>query len=199
MRFLQRGAIRVYPSSRRRWPAGPRDRAAPKSCRLERGRTSCVAEGVLVQAGIDDLCGAGLSISKTMPGAPRSGEQGRATPDTGNPIRQADDSSGATENNRDEARAIANTSPSQEGARIPADEHRRRCSFWALNNLQPVVYSEFAQLNPGTMDDLDRILWRSNLYGSGHLGYYNNDRAAEDDSPLLLPRNPGIYCRDYWA
>ena len=158
-----------------------------------------VLQRVLVQAGIDDVCDAGLSISETMPGAPRSGEQGRSTPDTGNPIRQADDSSDATENNRDDARARANTSPPREGARLPADEHRRRCSFWALNNLQPVVYSEFAQLNPGTMDDLDRILWRSTLNSGGHLGYYYADPAAVDHSPLLLPSNPGIYCRDYWA
>ena len=107
-----------------------------------------VLQRVLVQAGIDDVCDAGLSISETMPGAPRSGEQGRSTPDTGNPIRQADDSSDSTENNRDDARARANTSPPREGARLPADEHRRRCSFWALNNLQPVVYSEFAQAEP---------------------------------------------------
>ena len=85
------------------------------------------------------------------------------------------------------------------GARIPADEHRRRCSFWALNNLPPVVYSEFSKLNPDTMDDLDRILWRSQLNGSGSLGYYDDDPAAGEDGSLLLPRNPGIYCRDYWA
>ena len=151
---------------------------------------------VLVQARIDDVCEVG---SETMPGAARSDEQDRSTPDTVNPVRQTDDSSGATENNRDDARASANTSPSQEGARIPTDEHRRRCSFWALNNLPPVVYGEFAQLIPGTMDDLDRILWRSILSGNGHLGYYHDDPAAEDNGSPLLPRNPGIYCRDYWA
>ena len=93
---------------------------------------------VLIQLGIDDVCEAG---TQTMPGAARLDAQGRSTPDTVNPIRPADDSSGATENNRDDARARANTSSSQEGAHIPADEHRRRCNFWALNNLQPGLYA----------------------------------------------------------
>ena len=151
---------------------------------------------VLVQAGIDDVC---KVWPETVPGASRADEQGGPTMDTRNPLRQTEDSSSATENNRGNAGARASASLSQDGARIPADEHRRRCSFWALNNLPPVVYSEFSKLNPDTMDDLDRILWRSQLNGSGSLGYYDDDPAAGEDGSLLLPRNPGIYCRDYWA
>ena len=48
------------------------------------------------------------------------------------------------------------------------------------------------------MDDLDRILWRSKLHGDNRWGYYNEPNAA-GEAPQLLPRNPGIHCRDYWA
>lgn len=85
-------------------------------------------------------------------------------------------------------------------ARIPEDdEHRRRCRFWALNNLQPVVFAEFAKLDPDRMDDLDRILWRSKLHPDAHPGFYDGDDARGDDIPSLQPKDPGIYCRDYWA
>ena len=81
-------------------------------------------------------------------------------------------------------------------ARIPQDnEQRRRCRFWALNNFQDFVYQEFAQLNPDDMDDLDRILWRSNLNPKGHLGYYS----SSEKTPSLKAGDPGINCRDYWA
>ena len=81
----------------------------------------------------------------------------------------------------------------------PDDEDRRRCQFWALNNLKPLVYTEFIKLNPETMDDLDRILWRPILNPQESLGYYDKDVGASDYQPGLLPRSPGIYCRDYWA
>ena len=85
-------------------------------------------------------------------------------------------------------------------ARIPEDdEHRRRCRFWALNNLQPIVFEEFAKLDPDNMDDLDRILWRSQLHPHDHLGFYDDDNAKGVDIPALQPKDPGIYCRDYWA
>ena len=85
-------------------------------------------------------------------------------------------------------------------ARVPEeDEDRRRCRFWALNNLQPTVYQEFAKLEPERMDDLDRILWRSILHPHDHLGFYDDDHARGDEIPPLLPGNPGIHCRDYWA
>ena len=89
--------------------------------------------------------------------------------------------------------------PAQQSARIPQnDEHRRRCQFWALNNLRPTVHREFAKLKPNSMDDLDRILWRSKLHPNDHLGYYKNPDDSQDIPPLM-PQNPGIYCRDYWA
>ena len=88
----------------------------------------------------------------------------------------------------------------QLSARIPQDgEHRRRCRFWALNNLRPIVFQEFARLDPDNMDDLDRILWRSILHPHDHLGFYDNDDAHGNDIPSLQPKDPGIYCRDYWA
>ena len=89
--------------------------------------------------------------------------------------------------------------PAQQSARISQkDEHRRRCKFWALNNLQPVVHREFTKLDPNSMDDLDRILWRSKLHRNDHLGYYKKPDHSQD-IPTLMPQNPGIYCRDYWA
>ena len=88
----------------------------------------------------------------------------------------------------------------EHSTRIPQnDEHRRRCRFWALNNLQPMVYQEFAKLDPNQMDDLDRILWRPKLYTHDNLGYYEDDHADGSNIPSLLPQDPGIYCRDYWA
>ena len=61
-----------------------------------------------------------------------------------------------------------------------------------------MVHREFAKLDPNSMDDLDRILWRSKLHPNDHLGYYKNPDDSQDIPPLM-PRNPGIYCRDYWA
>ena len=85
-------------------------------------------------------------------------------------------------------------------ARIPEDEEdHRRCRFWALNNLRPIVFEEFSQLDPENMDDLDRILWRSILHPQDHLGFYDNNDAGGNEIPSLRPREPGIYCRDYWA
>ena len=89
--------------------------------------------------------------------------------------------------------------PAQQSARISQkDEHRRRCQFWALNNLRPAVHREFAKLKPNSMDDLDRILWRSKLHPKEHLGYYKEPDDSQD-IPALKPQNPGVYCRDYWA
>ena len=48
------------------------------------------------------------------------------------------------------------------------------------------------------MDDLDRILWRSKLHRNDHLGYYKKPDHSQD-IPTLMPQNPGVYCRDYWA
>ena len=89
--------------------------------------------------------------------------------------------------------------PAQQSARISQkDEHHRRCQFWALNNLRPAVHREFAKLKPNSMDDLDRILRRSKLHPKEHLGYYKEPDDSQD-IPTLMPQNPGVYCRDYWA
>ena len=111
-----------------------------------------------------------------------------------------DDSSREQDTGRNTDRVSRDPAPSRRGTRIPLDdENLRRCRFWALNNLQPVVYSEFAKLNPETMDDLDRILWRSQLHRNARLGYYDDNFADSQHGAELFPREPGIYCRDFWA
>ena len=42
-------------------------------------------------------------------------------------------------------------------------DDQRWCQAWALDNLKPHVYAEFAKLDPAKMDDLDRTVWRSRL------------------------------------
>ena len=137
----------------------------------------------LRRAGIDDVCEVASESSPQSDGT-----------DTNDNVMPTLVRVGAADEQQDSSRPAA-----QMGARIPDDEHRRRCRFWALNNLQPVVYDEFTSLNPDTMDDLDRILWRSAIHGNSRLGYYGASPVASADNPLLFPRNPGIYCRDYWA
>ena len=39
----------------------------------------------------------------------------------------------------------------------------RWCKAWALDNLEPITYTEFIDLDPRTMDDLDRTIWRERL------------------------------------
>ncbi len=149
----------------------------------------------LRQAGVDDVCEV-------------ASESSRSTGSTGSeptPTMKSTTSANQQGENRNTQNSPEGVQPQRdqpnihEGARIPGDEHRRRCQFWALNNLQPVVYSEFASLNPDTMDDLDRILWRSKIHGNSNLGYYDDDPEPAGEPSLLLPRDPGIYCRDYWA
>ena len=124
-----------------------------------------------------------------------SGEQDKELTDT--ELLQPDEEEDDTELTESPERPTPTT---QLSARIPEDdEHRRRCRFWALDNLQPIVFEEFSRLDPDNMDDLDRILWRSKLHPQDHLGFYDDDDARGDDIPSLQPKDPGIYCRDYWA
>ena len=67
-------------------------------------------------------------------------------------------------------------------------EKRRWCKAWALDNLEPIVYAEFLQLDPLNMDDIDRTIWRDRLrggsscyrlYGSEPLNAGNADRRNE--------------------
>ena len=146
----------------------------------------------LSQAGVDDVC----EVASDATGFGDVSD----TPRPDNSDAGDDDERDEPEKPKDGVEAIKQTITAQNSARIPEDdEHRRRCRFWALNNLQPVVYAEFSKLDPGSMDDLDRILWRTKLHNNDHLGYYDDELARYEDTPLLLPRNPGIYCRDYWA
>ena len=152
---------------------------------------------VLRQAGIDDVCDV---VTETAPGTSREEDRNDQTTAEGDPTAKQRD--GGTEVTGDvQGSEQVKTGPSDAlpGARISQDdEHRRRCRFWALNHLQPVVYSEFAKLNPEATDDLDRILWRSILHGNNSLGFYDDFEDSEYSS-TLLPRDPGICCRDYWA
>ena len=135
----------------------------------------------LSRAGIDDVCAA-ASESSDIPadtGQSNPDATAEAAPDNPPPVRQ--------------------TATAQRSARIPSDdEHRRRCQFWALHSMEPVVYNEFTKLNPDNMDDLDRILWRQALNPEETLGYYDDELAGGEEIPPLLPL-PGIHCRDYWA
>ena len=67
-------------------------------------------------------------------------------------------------------------------------EKRRWCKAWALDNLEPIVYDEFLDLDPLNMDDIDRTIWRDRLrngsscyqlYGSEPLNASNADRRNE--------------------
>ena len=65
-------------------------------------------------------------------------------------------------------------------------EKRRWCKAWALDNLEPIVYAEFLQLDPLNMDDIARTIWRDRLrhgscsmYGIEPLNAGNADRRNE--------------------
>ena len=166
---------------------------------------------VLTQAGIDDVCQIASDETASTPEA--NGNPGVPGLRNINPFNKESEETSEPEPSQSESAdahevevagstkpPIQQTITTQRNARIPEDEeHRRRCRFWALNNLQPVVYEEFSKLNPDDMDDLDRILWRSQLYHYDRFGYYDSELAGRDDVPPLLPQEPGIYCRDYWA
>ena len=67
------------------------------------------------------------------------------------------------------------------------DEQMRWCKAWALDNLEPLAYVEFLELDPLDMDDIDRSTWRARLtaspcrelYGSEPLNASNADRRNE--------------------
>ena len=166
---------------------------------------------VLSQAGIDDVCQiASDGTSSTPetdddssgPGLRNINPFNRETEEPSGPEAEQPESTETKEIEVADSTKppIQQTITTQRDARIPPDEeHRRRCRFWALNNLPPMVYEEFSKLTPDDMDDLDRILWRSQLYHYDHFGYYDTELAGRSDIPPLLPQEPGIYCRDYWA
>ena len=140
---------------------------------------------ILSEAGIDDVCQ--IASNDEEPA-----ETNKSSSGDKEPVESA--------NFEERRETIEQTiAAAQRSARIPRnEEHRRRCQFWALNNLEPAVYEEFAELNPDSMDDLDRILWRTKLNPGNRLGFYDDDSAGGGEAALLLPL-PEIYCRDYWA
>ena len=52
---------------------------------------------------------------------------------------------------------------------MPEDQRWRQA--WALDNLKPHVYAEFAKLDPAKMDDLDRTVWRKRLKQNSNYSY----------------------------
>ena len=146
---------------------------------------------ILSEAGIDDLCevASDAADSGDVPNIPRSDDSGT----------ENDDKSDEPEKAEGGVAAIKQTIASPSSARVPVDdEYRRRCRFWALNNLQPIVFNEFSKLNPDNMDDLDRILWRSKLNPENSLGYYKA-RVRGSNYIMLYSGDSATYCRDYWA
>ena len=80
-------------------------------------------------------------------------------------------------------------------------EKRRWCKAWALDNLEPIVYAEFLQLDPLNMDDIDRTIWRDRLrndsscyrlYGSEPLNASNADRRNEQFKLECLSNIAGL-------
>ena len=62
-------------------------------------------------------------------------------------------------------------------------EQKRWCEEWALDNLDPLIYVAFLELDPLNMDDIARTVWRDRLrsnscsmYGSEPLNETNADR-----------------------
>ncbi len=132
----------------------------------------------LEKAGIADLCSAAIAKAPNLiaAAATKSAEAAVGRPA---PRREAENEPGATSVSAGQYR----------------DEYRRTCRFWALTNLDPVVYVEFSKLEPDQMDDLDRILWRKVLHPSEHFGGYT----GFSDAQPTIGGHDGSFCRDYWA
>ena len=79
-------------------------------------------------------------------------------------------------------------------------EDKRWCQAWALENLDPHVYFEFAKLDPANMDDLQRTVWRKQLASSGantDLPTYRQE--ASHPMPIGGDDKNEKTCRVYWA
>lgn len=76
-----------------------------------------------------------------------------------------------------------------------ATEDLKRCDFWALNNLRPIVYAHFTELDPYNMDDFDRALWRTQLNVSSSGSY---DRGLQNIG-VYQEGQPSEWCQDYWS
>ena len=75
-------------------------------------------------------------------------------------------------------------------------ENLKRCDFWALNNLRPIVYAHFAELDPYNMDDFDRTLWRTLLHVDSSGDYYGDDVLNYIGARR---GSPSEWCQDYWT
>ena len=111
------------------------------------------------------------------------GKDADSAADGNNGSQQDNDDQG----NRNGERQTAPYQPLVEASK--AEEYQRRCQFWALENLTPLEYQEFIELDPASMDDLDRILWSRKLQREGWRYEYD-----EENSPYQAP-----YCQEYWT
>ena len=59
-------------------------------------------------------------------------------------------------------------------------DDQRWCQAWALDNLKPYVYAEFAKLDPANMDDLDQTAWRARLNGNANYSYFSGSLPTYD-------------------
>ena len=150
---------------------------------------------VITQSSLDDVCKIPADGAQR---ADDTNDQGIPTRQPTSPVRKEDGGSASKANGTRNEKADASASGRPANGQITEDEDRRRCRFWALNNLEPVVYNEFTKLDPDTMDDLDRILWSSHLNSPNSKWYYPEPKPGEKNH-LIINRLPAKYCRDYWA
>ena len=69
------------------------------------------------------------------------------------------------------------------------------------------VFLELWRVGLERYDELKGLDWSwlsmdgalTKLHGNNSLGFYDDDFEDSEYSSALLPRDPGIYCRDYWA
>ena len=106
---------------------------------------------------------AGLSIACWSPDAPTQEKSQATKPPAAVEITDGKRSSADRKGEQMETvsafPSLANDTPPEE----QRSEDQRWCQAWALDNLKPHLYAEFAKLDPAKMDDLDRTVWRSRL------------------------------------
>ena len=87
------------------------------------------------------------------------------------------------------------TPVNSEQAEIRRKENIERCKHWALQLLQPVVYSRFEKLDPYDMTDLERVLWGGVLLGQNQFQSipYPFEPFGEEWG------NHKEWCQDYWS
>ena len=83
------------------------------------------------------------------------------TPQTAKPTATSQATNSGLPPDNGAAKNAAATQPHPKKQTMPDDQ--RWCQAWALDNLKPHVYAEFAKLDPAKTDDLDRTVWRSRL------------------------------------